>query len=105
MNPITHLMFMDDLKVFEQSKDQLGKTIKVVEGVSEALGMTMGLKKCAVAHVEKGKIVRGGNLELENEEEVKEIKEGETYRYLGVFETNLAKSKEGAVKEYIARTR
>lgn len=40
LSPITHLMFMDDLKVYEQSKSQLDNTVRVVEKVSEALGMT-----------------------------------------------------------------
>ena len=51
----THLMFMDDLKVFEESRGELEATIKITDEVSSVLGMTLGLKKCAVTQVRKGR--------------------------------------------------
>ena len=60
-NKVTHLMFMDDLKVFEESKTKLEETIATVE---EALGMSLGLRKCAVAHAISGIVVQGGDLLL-----------------------------------------
>ena len=54
IEPLTHIMFVDDLKVYAEGKKELDDTIKVVEGVSRALGMGMGLKKCAVAHMVQG---------------------------------------------------
>ena len=46
--PVTHLMLMDDLKVYEESWGQLERTVEEVEEVSEAMGMAFGLKKCVV---------------------------------------------------------
>ena len=50
---------MDDLKLFEESKTALTGTLKAVKGVSEAMGMQFGLRKCSVAHVIRGKVIDG----------------------------------------------
>ena len=55
--PLTHLLFMDDLKVFDESQENLQKKVKVVEDTSSAVGMELGLKKCAVARRVGGKVV------------------------------------------------
>ena len=57
-------MYMDDLKLYAESRQDLRCSISVVEDVSEAIGMTMGLSKCATAHVVRGKVVQGGGLKL-----------------------------------------
>ena len=59
--PLTHLLFMDDLKVFDESQENLQKKVKAVEDTSSAVGMELGLKKCAVAHIVGGKVVQGGS--------------------------------------------
>lgn len=78
--PVRHLLFMDDLKVFEESKVRLDKTIKKVEGVSRAMEMSFGLPKCAVAHVRQGRVVRREPLRLESSGEMAEVPYGGTYR-------------------------
>ena len=51
---VTHLMFMDDLKVYEASEDKLRETLAGVEEVSGCLGMSLGLRKCGIAHMVGG---------------------------------------------------
>ena len=46
----THLLFMDDLKVYAAGKVALERTLSLVIRVSQAIGMELGLDKCAVAH-------------------------------------------------------
>jgi hypothetical protein len=58
------MMFMDDLKVYEDSRAELVGTLRVVAEVSEALGMTLGLRKCATVHVVAAKVVLGGRISL-----------------------------------------
>eukprot|EP00794_Sanderia_malayensis_P016571 gene16571-biopygen13999 len=41
---ISHLFYMDDLKVYSPSKSELEKAIRVVEKASRAIGMELGLK-------------------------------------------------------------
>ncbi len=52
--PLRHQMFMDDLKVYEESKAELEASVAVVDEVSEAVGMELGVRKCAVAHMRAG---------------------------------------------------
>ena len=49
-SPVTHLLFIDDLKVFEESRIELS-TLEVVEGLAKVVGMYLGVGKCAVAHL------------------------------------------------------
>ena len=53
-SPVTHLFFMDDLKVYAKNAKQLGAKLQVVDRVSRAVGMELGLRKCATAHVSHG---------------------------------------------------
>ncbi len=47
---ITHLFYMDDLKVYAERHEKL---IGVMRRVGEAVGMAMGLRKCAIARLDK----------------------------------------------------
>ena len=46
-----HQYFLDDLKVYVNS-NALDTSLRVVDRVSRVVGMELGLKKCAVAHVQ-----------------------------------------------------
>ena len=59
-SPVTHILFMDDLKLYGQSPEELGKAVEIVEEVAGAVGMSLGLRKCAVAHMRGGKLQKGG---------------------------------------------
>ena len=65
-------MFMDDLKVYEESEDAMTENLAEVEEVSGCLGMTLGLRKCGVAHMMEGGEVSGGV--------IPEVSEGQSYR-------------------------
>jgi len=45
---VNHLLFMDDLKVFGKSEDQIDSIVQTVQLFSEDIGMHFGLKKCDV---------------------------------------------------------
>jgi len=75
---------MDDVKVFAKDAQQLGDTLQLVDKVSEAIGMKLGLRKCAVAHIERGKLVEGKDYMLDEERLVERVPMGGTYKYLGI---------------------
>jgi len=50
---VSHLCFIDDVKVFARDAHQLDDTLMIVDKVSKAIGMKLGLRKCAVAHIER----------------------------------------------------
>ena len=45
---INHLLFMDDLKLFSKSNDQIDSLVNTVHTFSEDNGMEFGIKKCRV---------------------------------------------------------
>ena len=103
---MTHLMFMDDLKIYRESPGELERGMRGVEEVSGALGMSLGLRKCCVAHMRKGKVVKRGSLRLRSGAAVEEIPSDGVYRYLGIAQTikaNIVRSKAPAKKEYFRR--
>ena len=84
MNPVTHMFLMDDLKTYEEGKRTLKEMVGLVEEVSGAIGMTLGLKRCAAAHARKGKVTRGSSTTLPSGNALEEVKYGSSYKYLGV---------------------
>ena len=81
---VTHLYFMDDLKVYASGADALATTLETVDRVSRAVGMELGLRKCAVAHVKGGKLVDKEDFLLPEERTIEQVARGGTYKYLGI---------------------
>ena len=105
-SPVTHLFFMDDLKVYARNSDILGDTLRVVDRVSRAVGMELGLRKCAVAHVKRGKYVGGENYLLPEERKIERVAQGGTYWYLGIeqlFRADHTSVRERLTKVYAQR--
>ena len=70
--------------------------------------MEFGIEKCAVLLMEKGKIVRSVGIELLDCKVMKSLQEGESYKYLGIFEADKLldeKMKLNVSKEHIRRLR
>ena len=51
---VTHLFYMDDLKVYEEDCEEMESTLEMVESAAQAVGMEMGAKKCGVAERQGG---------------------------------------------------
>ena len=77
-----HLLFMDDLKLFGKSEDQIDSLVQSVQLFSEDTGMEFGLKKCGVLLMKRGKKVRFDGITLLDGRIMREIEE-EVYKYLG----------------------
>ena len=103
---ITHLFFVDDLKLYSSNKNKLKLQIDTITKFSNDIGMQFGEEKCAYVCVEQGKRkILGKNIEINNVK-IRELEEAETYKYLGIEETvqfNTALNKEKITKEYIKR--
>lgn len=105
---INHLLFMDDLKLYGRSRNELDSLVQTVRVVSEDIGMEFGIEKCALIEMCRGKMVRSEGIELPNGETIKALEEDEGYKYLGVIQCDRIKSKEMKdmiSKEYFRRTR
>ena len=104
---IDHLLFMDDLKLYGKSADELEKLVGVVEHFTKDIGMEFGIKKCAVVSIVGGMKVDWDGIVLPNGEVMKEVGLN-GYRYLGVLEGAGIMQKEMKVKvreEYLRRVK
>ena len=72
---ITHLSYLDDLKLYFSGEKDLKQSLKVVQEYTRDVGMELGADKCVVFHLRRehddGSIFR--HLDAE-----------ETYKYLGI---------------------
>lgn len=83
---ISHLLFVDDLKLFAENDKALKKQLKTVGEVSRDIRMDFGLDKCAKACFKNGKYSYAENINLEANIEIRNMEEGEVYKYLGMEE-------------------
>ena len=83
---ITQLFFVDDLKLYAKSKEKLKALLDIVTCYTEDVGMKFGESKCAYNIIVRGKRKhQGENLKVRTLT-VKELPEGDNYKYLGLDE-------------------
>ena len=83
---VMHNFFVDDLKLYASSINTAKKQLDLVAAFSEDTGMTFGDDKCAYQQIQNGKLLQcTKNLEI-NQLSIKPMKEGDTYKYLGIDE-------------------
>ena len=106
-NLVNHLLFMDDLKLYGKSQDEIDALLGLVQEYSNDIGMVFGMDKCAVLGIKKGKRVECSGVELPSGDMMNEVDE-EGYKYLGVLQDAIAKNremKEKVGKEYLRRVK
>ena len=54
---VSHLLYMDDLKLYGENDEQLQGLVETVERISDDIGMEYELYECAKVTFERGKIV------------------------------------------------
>ncbi len=91
---INHLLFMDDLKLYGKNEKQLDSLIQTVNEFTDDIKMEFGISKCAVLIMKKGKISHSEGVRLPNQDEIKSLGEEDSYKYLGVLESDDIKNEE-----------
>ena len=90
---LNHLLFMNDLKLFAKSKNQIDSLIQTMHIFSEDIGIKFRIKKCGVLIMQREKFTRTDGIRLPDGQHMKDI--GETgYTYLGILEIDKIKEKE-----------
>ena len=105
---ISNLLFMDDLKLYSKNDQEQVGQLKIVKQISDDIGMTFGLEKCAKASFKRGKLVSTGNIEISDDTAIQELNQEEVYKYLGVDESDgiqHSKMKEKIKKECYRKVR
>ena len=82
---MNHFLYMDDLKLYGKSEQELESLIDVVRVFSRDMGMEFGLDKCAVFVLKQGVKVRCEGIVLPGGQMMGEVDEN-GYKYLGVLE-------------------
>ena len=104
---LNHLLFMDDLKLFAKSKNQIDSLVQTVHFFSKDIGMQLGIKKCRAFIMERRKVIRTDGIRQPDGQHMKDIDET-AYTYLEILETGKIKEKkmkEKINREYLRRLR
>ena len=88
---ISHLWYMDDLKGFTDSFENLCKMANLIETMSNDIGMEFGLSKCKCVNIVGGKHQKVGSIKLQSGGIMEELNEDESYKYLGIEELETIK--------------
>ena len=105
---ITHLFYMDDLKLYAKNEEILHCIIAATQSFSEDIGMSFGMEKCAKVTIKRGKQTQSENINLRDDLSIRNLDQEENYKYLGIEESggiSHNKMKENIRKEYYRRVR
>ncbi|XP_044755067.1 uncharacterized protein LOC123314020 [Coccinella septempunctata] len=105
---INHQLYIDDLKLYAANEEQLRSLLRIVISYTKDIRMEMGLDKCAIIHVKRGKLAQGGEIFVENDLAIQELSQGETYKYLGIqqaLEIRTSHQKEAFKNKFFDRVR
>ena len=79
----THSLFVDVLKVYQESLNALKNLNEIIVQASRNTGACYGVSKCAGIIFEHGKMVRGEGLQLlEEKMKTMDLDESEIYKFL-----------------------
>jgi len=80
---LTHLFFVDDLKTYAQDQISAKMQLDLITTFTDDIGMSFGSDKCAYINIERGHKVSLGKEFTINNIQLSELKNGESYKYLG----------------------
>jgi hypothetical protein len=104
---LSHLLYMDDLKLYATDKNQLLSLLETTAIFSTNIQMNFGIEKCATIEAKKGKIVASENLNLNlTPLTIPTLETDKTYKYLGIQQLltqSKDKIKQNLTKSYFYR--
>jgi hypothetical protein len=83
---ISHLLYMNDLKLIAKSEEEIQKQMQTVKTFSDDTHMEVGLEKCVKITFQRGKITHSQNLVVGIDREIQELEQEKMYKYLGIEE-------------------
>jgi len=105
---ISHLFYMDDLKLFAKSEEELQKQIQTAKTISDDIDMELGLEKCAKIAFKGGKLSSPTKFSDRHQQINTRARTGENVQYLGIEESEgiqHQQMKERVKQEYSRRLR
>lgn len=83
---LSHLMYMDDIKLFGSSLQEIHTLADITQTYSTDIQMEFGIDKCKLLSVNKGKIEQN-TYELTDGQHIDPVDQKSGYKYLGYFQT------------------
>ena len=105
---ISHLMYMDDLRLLGRNENDLENGMKIVQTISKDINMKFGLEKCARICLKRGSVQSKMHVGSTFENNIKELDPRKAYKCLGIqesFDIQFKNEKEKLKKEYLRRLR
>ena len=105
---ISHLLYMDDVKLLGRNENDLENEMKIVQTISKDINMKFGLEKCPRIFLKRGSVQCKMHVGSTFENDVKELDPRKAYKYLGIeesFDIQHKNEKEKLKKEYLRRLR
>ena len=83
---INHLFYVNDLKLYGTSDNQLTGLINTVKNITDDIKMEFGLDKCAKVSFKRGKKVSAEGIPWNDNQVIQDPDQAETYKYPGMEE-------------------
>ena len=101
-------MYMDDIKLFAKNEEELETLIHTIRIYIQDIGMKFGIEKCAMLVMKSDKRHLTDGMKLPSQDKIRTLGEKETFKYLGILESDTIKQvemKDKIKEEYLRRTR
>ena len=105
---VNHLLFMDNLKRYASNETSLESLIQTVRVFSNDIRMDFEVEKCVILTMKKGHIPNSDRMVLRNKKTMKDLKQWDNCKYLGVIQADGTKQhemKEKLKTEYYRQVR
>ena len=84
---INHVLYMDDLKLYGETEEDLDSLMQSVRIFSSDICMEFGIKQWNILILKTCIKDKNYDIMLPNDLKISSLKEGENYKYLGILET------------------
>ena len=85
---INHLIFMDDLKLYENNEKETERLTNIIRISLKDIAMEFGISKCSHVTMKAGKLVSVGGIEISSGEVIPELESDKGYKYLDILEAD-----------------
>jgi hypothetical protein len=83
---LNHLLYMDDLKLYANSKKNSDNLFAITCNFSKSIAMELGREKCKIINLEKGRLVQTEGFYMDDNEAIQDLTENENYKCLGYLQ-------------------
>ena len=91
---VNHLLFIDNLKRYASNETLFESLIQTVRVFSNVIGMDFEVEKCVILTMKKGKMPNSDRIALSNKKTMKDLKQWDSCKYLGVIQADGTKQHE-----------